>query len=97
MLPSVNLVGPRVAYGLFQAKAFGVHDSQLQSVGHDVLGAVRGQKQRVEAGVRCGQLLRVRAVALQNTPANRVSDLQEKACSRGMYMCIPDVDCCDRS
>ena len=55
--------------GSFQAKAFRVHDGQLQAVGHGLLGGVRGQQQGVEARVGCWQLLRVRAVALQDTPA----------------------------
>ena len=55
--------------GSFQAKAFRVHNGQLQTVGHGLLGGVRGQQQGVEARVGCWQLLRVRAVALQDPPA----------------------------
>lgn len=56
-------------FSLFQAKAFRVHDGELQAVCHELLGAVGGQQQRVEAGVRGGQLLRVWAVPLQDTSA----------------------------
>ena len=43
------LAGFRISRKLLQAKALGVHDSQLQAVSHDLLGAVGGQQQRVEA------------------------------------------------
>ncbi len=56
---------------LLQAEALGVHDGKLEAVGHEVLGAVGGQQQRVEAGVRRRQLLRVWAIPLQHAPAHK--------------------------
>lgn len=54
---------------LLQAEALGVHDGQLQAVSHDLLGAVGGQQQRVEARMRGWQFLRVWSIPLQHTPA----------------------------
>ena len=49
---------------LFQAKALGVHDGQLQPLHEESLGLVAGQQERVEAGVASRQLLAVRPILL---------------------------------
>ena len=51
-----------------QTEALGVHDGQTQAITHDFPGAVRRQQQRVEASVCSGQLLRVGAIPLDDTP-----------------------------
>ena len=74
-----------------QAEAFRVHDGQAQALAHDLSRAVGRQKERVEARVRGRQLLRIRAIPLDDAPA---SPQHKILLLPDTPMTGPDRNCC---